>query len=112
MGRAKAIERLRERQQALLEFASQLTVAKDKEHVCRRLAEFLRRELHGEGDPNGKATVRLTNPIFLPCPFRNAGKGWFDKGLGRILRHRSLQRQSVRQLAYSPLKKLQPRSPG
>jgi uncharacterized protein YigA (DUF484 family) len=61
LGRATAIRRTHERQQALLGFANTLAKELDEQAVYLRLAEFLHREIHGaKNDESKVAIARIT----------------------------------------------------
>ncbi|HOL63820.1 MAG TPA: GAF domain-containing protein [Accumulibacter sp.] len=59
LGRVGAIDRLRDRQQELLDFAHQVAKAKNQQEICQQLAEFLHKDVHGADNNNSKVTVRL-----------------------------------------------------
>lgn len=60
LGRVGAIERLRDRQQELLDFAHQVAKAKkNQQEICQQLAEFLHNDVHGADNDKSKVTVRL-----------------------------------------------------
>jgi len=57
LGRATAIKRTKERQQALLDFAQTLAQARSENEVYQRLAEFLHQEIHGAKNDESKVAI-------------------------------------------------------
>lgn len=62
LGRATAIKRTHERQQALLGFANTLAKQREEDAVYRRLAEFLHWKIHGSKNDESKVAIALIGP--------------------------------------------------
>lgn len=59
LGQSRHVQQLKDRQASALIFARQLDAAHDEISLCRELAEFLQREIHGSAHAQSKVTVRL-----------------------------------------------------